>query len=98
MVMIDLEEHRRALFGIAYRMLGDRAEAEDVVQDAFIKVHDADAEVVASPPAWLWAGGIGLCLDHPKRARGRREQSVGPWVPEPLPTEAAVERETISMA
>jgi len=96
--MIDLEEHRRALFGIAYRMLGDRAEAEDVVQDAFIKVHDADAEVVASPRAWLSTVVMRLCLDRLKSARVRREQYVGPWLPEPLPTEAAVERETISMA
>jgi RNA polymerase sigma-70 factor, ECF subfamily len=96
--MIDLEEHRRTLFGIAYRMLGDRAEAEDVVQDAFIKVHDADAEVVASPRAWLSTVVMRLCLDRLKSARVRREQYVGPWLPEPLPTEAAVERETISMA
>ena len=88
--MIDLEEHRRALFGIAYRMLGDRAEAEDVVQDAFIKVHDADAEVVASPRAWLSTVVMRLCLDRLKSARVRREQYVGPWLPEPLPTEAAV--------
>src|SRR5256886_7777159 len=96
--MIDLEEHRQKLFGIAYRMLGDRAEAEDVVEDAFIKVHEADAEVVASPRAWRSRVVMRLCLDRLKSARVRREQYVGPWLPEPLPTEAAVERETISMA
>jgi len=96
--MIDVEEHRRALFGIAYRMLGDRAEADDVVQDAFIKARDADAGVVASPRAWLSTVVTRLCLDRLKSARVRREQYVGPWLPEPLPTEAAVERETISMA
>jgi RNA polymerase sigma-70 factor (ECF subfamily) len=96
--MIDLEEHRRALFGIAYRMLGDRAEAEDVVQETFFKARDADPEVVASPRAWLSTVVMRLCLDHLKSARVRREQYVGPWLPEPLPTDAAVERETISMA
>jgi len=96
--MIDLEAHRQALFGIAYRMLGDRAAAEDVVQDAFFKARDADAEIVASPRAWLSTVVTRLCLDHLKSARVRREQYVGPWLPEPLPTDAAVERETISMA
>jgi RNA polymerase sigma-70 factor (ECF subfamily) len=96
--MIDLEEHRLALFGIAYRMLGDRAEAEDVVQETFFKARDADAEVVASPRAWLSTVVMRLCLDHLKSARVRREQYVGPWLPEPLPTDAAVDRETISMA
>jgi RNA polymerase sigma-70 factor (ECF subfamily) len=96
--MIDLEEHRHALFGIAYRMLGDRAAAEDVVQETFFKARDADAEIVASPRAWLSTVVTRLCLDHLKSARVRREQYVGPWLPEPLPTEAAVERETISMA
>jgi len=96
--MIDLEEHRRALFGIAYRMLGDRAAAEDVVQETFFKARDADAAVVASPRAWLSTVVMRLCLDHLKSARVRREQYVGPWLPEPLPTDSAVERETISMA
>src|SRR5581483_10799191 len=110
--MIDLEEHRRALFGIAYRMLGDRAEAEDVVQEAFIRAgtlggfphpprdqaRGADPSVVASPRAWLSTVVMRLCLDHLKSARVRREQYVGPWLPEPLPTDGPVERETISMA
>src|SRR5882762_2429371 len=96
--MIDLEEHRRALFGIAYRMLGDRAEAEDVVQEAFFKARDADRDIVESPRAWLSTVVMRLCLDHLKSARVRREEYVGPWLPEPLPTDGAVERETISMA
>jgi RNA polymerase sigma-70 factor (ECF subfamily) len=53
---------------------------------------------VASPRAWLSTVVMRLCLDHLKSARVRREQYVGPWLPEPLPTDAAVERETISMA
>jgi len=94
--MIDLEEHRPTLFGIAYRMLGDRAEAEDVVQEAFFRARGAvDVE---TPRAWLSTVVTRLCLDHLKSARARRETYVGPWLPEPLPTEASVERETLSMA
>ncbi len=96
--MIDLEEHRRVLFGIAYRMLGDRAQAEDVVQETFFKARAADPDVVESPRAWLSTVVTRLCLDHLKSARVRREEYIGPWLPEPVPTDGAVERETISMA
>jgi RNA polymerase sigma-70 factor (ECF subfamily) len=92
----DFEEHRQTLFGIAYRMLGDRAEAEDVVQEAFLRARGATG--VDSPRAWLSTVVTRLCLDHLKSARARREEYVGPWLPEPLPTTAQVDRETISMA
>ena len=94
--MIDFEAHRPTLFGIAYRMLGDRAAAEDVVQEAFLKARDVAG--VDSPRAWLSTVVTRLCLDHLKSARVRREEYVGPWLPEPLPTDAKVDRETISMA
>ncbi len=94
--MNDFEEHRQTLFGIAYRMLGDRAEAEDVVQEAFFKARNATD--VQSPRAWLSTVVTRLCLDHKKSARVRREEYLGPWLPEPLPTDAKVDRETISMA
>lgn len=94
--MIDFEEHRPALFGIAYRMLGDRAAAEDLVQEAFLKARDVTG--IDSPRAWLSTVVTRLCLDHLKSARARREQYVGPWLPEPLPTEPTVDRETLSMA
>lgn len=94
--MIDLEAHRPALFGIAYRMLGDRAAAEDVLQEAFLRARDASR--VDSPRAWLSTVVTRLCLDHLKSARVRRETYCGPWLPEPLPTGAEVDRETISMA
>ncbi|HEX9297071.1 MAG TPA: RNA polymerase sigma-70 factor, partial [Polyangiaceae bacterium] len=83
-------------FGIAYRMLGDRAAAEDVVQEAFLKTRDAEA--VASPRAWLSTVVTRLCIDQLKSARARRESYVGPWLPEPLPTDDKIDRDTISMA
>ncbi len=93
---VDFEEHRPLLFGIAYRMLGDRAAAEDVVQEAFLKTRDAEA--VASPRAWLSTVVTRLCIDQLKSARARRESYVGPWLPEPLPTDDKIDRDTISMA
>lgn len=94
--MSPFEEHRAALFGMAYRMLGDRAEAEDVVQEAYLK--SRDAKDIDSPRAWLSTVVTRLCLDRIKSARMRRETYVGPWLPEPLPTDDKVDRETISMA
>jgi RNA polymerase sigma-70 factor (ECF subfamily) len=100
MELVDFEEHRGLLFGIAYRMLGDRAAAEDVVQEAFLKTQDAPA--VDSPRAWLSTVVTRLCLDQLKSARTRRETYVGPWLPEPLPTDdnpdPLMARESISMA
>ncbi len=93
---MNFEEHRQDLFGIAYRMLGDRAAAEDVVQEAFLKARDAAG--IGSPRAWLSTVVTRLCLDQLKSARAKREEYVGPWLPEPLPTEANADRETISMA
>lgn len=80
------EAHRRRLSAIAYRMLGSVAEAEDVVQDAFLRWHGADREVVDDPGAFLARIVTRLCLDRLKEARRRRETYVGPWLPEPLVT------------
>jgi RNA polymerase sigma-70 factor (ECF subfamily) len=96
MELVDFEAHRPLLFGIAYRMLGDRAAAEDIVQEAFLKTRDAPA--LDSPKAWLSTVVTRLCLDQLKSARARRESYVGPWLPEPLPTDDKIDRETISMA
>jgi RNA polymerase sigma-70 factor (ECF subfamily) len=89
--MIDGEEaaqmfelHRRHLTGLAYRMLGSLAEAEDIVQDAYLRWHKADRSVVEDPRAYLSSTVARLCLDHLKSARVRREQYVGPWLPEPI--------------
>jgi RNA polymerase sigma-70 factor, ECF subfamily len=87
--------YRRRLLGLAYRMLGSRSDAEDVVQDAYLRF--ADATDVRSPEAFLVTIVTRLCLDRLKSAKAQREIYVGPWLPEPvfdtgaLSTEAATE-------
>ena len=82
------EPHRRRLLGLAYRMLGSMAEAEDAVQEAYLRWHDADRERVAEPRAFLITTTTRICLDVLKSARARREEYVGPWLPDPV-TDAA---------
>jgi RNA polymerase sigma-70 factor, ECF subfamily len=85
------EELRPLLFSIAHRMVSSVSEAEDIVQDAFLRIHRAEAEgtKVDSPKAYLSAVVTRLSIDHLKSARARREQYVGQWLPEPLVTDAA---------
>lgn len=78
------EPHRRRLLGLAYRMLGSMAEAEDVVQDAYLRWHATDHTSVAEPRAFLMTTTTRLCLDVLKSARVTREEYVGPWLPEPV--------------
>lgn len=78
------QEHRPLLFGIAYRMLGSVAEAEDMVQETFLRWQRQTTEGVQSPKAWLSAAVTRLCIDHLRSARKRREEYVGVWLPEPL--------------
>jgi RNA polymerase sigma-70 factor (ECF subfamily) len=84
------ETHRRRLFGIAYRMLGTASDAEDIVQDAYLRFHAATANgtIVESPGAFLATTTTRLALDHLKSARVMREEYVGEWLPEPLFTGA----------
>ncbi len=86
----QFEPHRRRLMGIAYRMLGSLAEAEDIVQDAWLRWHGTDRSGLREPGAWLSRVVTRLCLDQMKSARSRRETYVGPWLPEPVLDEAAV--------
>lgn len=79
-------EHRAHVFAVAYRMLGSVAEAEDVVQDTWLRWSAADRDAVRTPPAWLTTVATRLCLDRLRSARARREAYVGPWLPEPLAT------------
>src|SRR5438477_2344603 len=85
------EELRPLLFSIAYRMVSSVSEAEDIVQEAFFRIHRAEAEgtKVDSPKAYLAAVVTRLSIDHLKSARARREQYVGQWLPEPLLTDSA---------
>ena len=83
------EELRPLLFSIAYRMIGSVSEAEDIVQEAFLRIHRAETEgtTIDSPKAYLSAVTTRLGIDHLKSARVRREQYVGEWLPEPLLTD-----------
>lgn len=85
-----LEELRPAAFAVAYRMLGSVAEAEDVVQEALIRVDRAlqDGERIASPRAYVATVATRLSIDELRSARARRERYVGEWLPEPLVGEA----------
>jgi RNA polymerase sigma-70 factor, ECF subfamily len=94
----SFQTHRPLLFAIAYRMLGSAAEAEDVVQDAWIRWQGADAGTIVSDKAWLSTVVTRLSLDRLKSAQRTREEYVGPWLPEPIKTEGSVDPESISMA
>jgi RNA polymerase sigma-70 factor, ECF subfamily len=86
------EDLRPLLFSIAYRMLGSVAEAEDIVQEAFVRYQSALAEHAAevnSPKAYLSAVTTRLAIDHLRSSRARKESYVGEWLPEPLLTEEA---------
>ncbi len=77
-----LAPHRGRLLGLAYRMLGSRSDAEDIVQDAYLRF--AGAEDVHNPEAFLVTVVTRLCLDRLKSAKTQREVYVGPWLPEPV--------------
>jgi len=87
--MTDLEffqAERPRLFSIAYRMLGSASDAEDVLQDAWMRLSTADTAAVRSPQAFAATIVTRLCLDRLKSARAKREEYVGPWLPEPVLT------------
>jgi len=80
------EEHRRLVWGIAYRMLGSCADADDIVQDTYLRWQTADPDEVTSPRAWLITASTRLAIDRLRSVRRRREEYVGPWLPEPILT------------
>jgi RNA polymerase sigma-70 factor, ECF subfamily len=80
----SFEAYGAPLLGLAYRMLGSMAEAEDAVQEAYLRWHAADSATVADPQAFLMTTTARICLDALRSARMRREQYVGPWLPEPV--------------
>jgi RNA polymerase sigma factor (sigma-70 family) len=94
------EAHRPRLIRLAYRMLGSVAEAEDVVQNAWLRWRQVDRARVEAPPAFLSRVVTRLCLDTMKSARARRETYVGSWLPEPLvemPEEVAMESDELTL-
>jgi RNA polymerase sigma-70 factor, ECF subfamily len=78
------KRHRARLFGIAYRMLGTHAESEDILQEAYIKWHQARADEIETPEAWLVTVVTRLSIDRLRKASNERETYIGPWLPEPL--------------
>jgi len=86
--MESFEELRPRLFAIAYNMLGSVMEAEDIVQDAYVRYQLVDQEKVQHPQAFLRKMVTRLCLDTLKSARVQREEYIGPWLPEPILTDA----------
>jgi len=83
------DENRPRLWRVAYRMLGSRADADDVVQDAYLRWHDAAREDIRSPQAWLMTTTTRLAIDRLRQRRAERESYTGPWLPEPLVEAAA---------
>src|SRR6185503_11756907 len=106
--MEQFEEYRSLLFAIAYRMLGSAMEAEDIVQEAYLRYCATPPESIRTLKSFLTTIVHHLCLDHLKSAQTRRESYIGPWLPEPVitsdgasllsPLRQITDRESISMA
>src|SRR5678816_3003485 len=96
---------RPLLFSIAYRMLGSASDAEDVLQDAWLRFRGADRSTIRSPKAFATTIVTRLCLDRLKSARTTREEYIGPWLPEPVltsevdtPHDVAQRAESVTLA
>jgi RNA polymerase sigma-70 factor, ECF subfamily len=103
--MEDWAQHRRYLFAVAYRLLGTAADAEDAVQEAFVRLGASAPDDLRNTRAWLTTVVARICLDMLGSARARRETYQGPWLPEPLVSyddtdlgEATVMRESVRTA
>lgn len=97
------EEYRTELHRLAYRMLGSLADADDVMQEAFLRWSRADQAAIKSPRAYLMSMVTRLCIDQRRAVEARKENYVGPWLPEPLvestePAAALETAEAVSMA
>ncbi len=84
----QFEQYRPLMFSIAYRMLGSASEAEDVVQEAYLRYRKVPPKTIGSPKAFLSTVVTRLSINYLELARTKREVYVGPWLPEPLPTES----------
>jgi RNA polymerase sigma-70 factor (ECF subfamily) len=80
----SFEPHRRRLLGLAYRMLGSMTDAQDAVQETYLRWHGVDRDRVTEPKAFLMTTTTRICLDVLTSARARHEEYVGPWLPEPV--------------
>ena len=95
--MTSFDAQRVTLLRVAYRMIGSMADAEEVLQEAFIRWAGTDRKAVGVPAAFLRRVVTRLCLDHLKSARMRREEYVGPWLPEPVVEAEPVEDVTLPL-
>jgi RNA polymerase sigma-70 factor, ECF subfamily len=86
------EALRGRLFGLAYRMLSSRADAEDIVQEAYVRWHEVDQSRVENPEAWLVTTTSRLAIDRLRRLKTEREAYIGHWLPEPIVTHAPPDR------
>jgi RNA polymerase sigma-70 factor, ECF subfamily len=94
---VSFEPLRPKLIRVAYRMLGSVHDAEDIVQEAFLRWMNADRGVVLEPEAFLRRTVTRLCLDQLKSARHQRETYIGPWLPDPIVEEEEVEDVTLPL-
>jgi RNA polymerase sigma-70 factor (ECF subfamily) len=102
----EFEAYRPRLFGLAYRLLGSAVDAEDVVQDAYLRWQGADRSAISAAYPWLARVVTNLCLNLMASARARRERYPGPWFPEPVltedgalgPLDDVAQRELVSLA
>ena len=94
----EFEIHRRLLFSVAYRILGSASDAEDAVQDAWLKWSAVDRTQVADAKPYIVRIVTNVAMDRLRAARSRREVYVGPWLPEPIPTGGEDGGESLSMA
>ncbi|AKF82888.1 RNA polymerase sigma factor SigJ [Myxococcus fulvus 124B02] len=94
----DLQRHRPRLLGLAYRMLGELAPAEDVVQDAYLRWHQEGSRDIQSAEAWLVTVVSRLAIDRLRRAATERAAYDGPWLPEPVLTEVSTPEQTAERA
>jgi RNA polymerase sigma-70 factor (TIGR02957 family) len=83
----QFNDHRDLLTGVAYRILGSAADAEDVVQEVWLRWSEVDQAEIGNPKAYLVRVTTNLAIDRLRRVRSRRETYVGPWLPEPIVTE-----------
>ena len=89
------DQHRNLLFAIAYRMLGLVMDAEDMVQESFLRWHTVCADAIVSPKAYLTTLITRLCIDHLRSAKVQREEYIGPWLPTPIFTDTMSPEQTV---
>jgi len=86
---ITFDENRARLWRVAYRMLGSRADADDIVQEAYLRWHDSPVQEIRTPQGWLMTTTTRLAIDRLRQRRVERKLYTGPWLPEPLVAEPA---------